>query len=418
MIGEPALKAAANVDEARLWQRHMDMARFGARPDGGVCRQALTVEDRQARALLLDWARSYGFEASVDGIANLFVRRPGRDKDAEPILTGSHMDSQPSGGRFDGIYGVLAGFEAMAAIEEAGVETERPIELVAWTNEEGGRFAPGAMGSAVFTGARPIESCLDIEDGEGVRLADALEATLAETPDLARRSFNFPVAAYVESHIEQGPRLEVEGLPIGVVTGIQGVRWYKVEVFGEAAHAGAAPLHSRKDALRDAVAAIQALQDLMADPDDVVRFTVGRVVIDPNSPNTVPMKVEFSIDFRHPDADTLERLGSRIEAVANGAAKACTVAVTETFRLPPCHFEDRIVSMVDAAAEALGLARMRLPSGPFHDAQFVSAICPTGMIFVPCEKGVSHNPAENAKPADLAAGTRVLAATLVELASP
>ncbi len=414
-LEDAARRAAAAVDADRLWRRHMDMAEIGRISGGGVNRQCLSPEDRRARALLLQWAAARGYQAAVDDIANLFIRRPGRDDDA-PLLTGSHMDSQPSGGRFDGIFGVLAALEVLEALDDAGIQTARPVDLVAWTNEEGGRYAPGAMGSAVFTGAMRLEDCLDLVDAEGVRFGTALAETLAATPDLPRRPFGFPIAAYIEAHIEQGPVLEATGNQSGVVTGIQGARWYTVEVQGEAAHAGTSPLGTRKDALRAAVAMISALQELMHDETDQLRFTVGRIEVEPNSPNTVPARVRFSIDFRHPEAQVLEERGARIEPLCRRMAGACQVRVTETFHRPPCAFPDHIVDAIEAAARMLGLSHLRLPSGAFHDANFLAEICPTGMIFVPCEKGISHNPAENARPDDLAAGARVLAATLVTLA--
>jgi N-carbamoyl-L-amino-acid hydrolase len=415
-LGQAAQRAAAAVDQARLWQRHMAMAEIGAIEGNGVNRQALSAEDIQARALLLEWAATRGYQPAVDDIANLFVRRPGRDPGAAPVVAGSHMDSQPTGGRFDGIFGVLAGLEALEALDDAGIATVHPIDVVAWTNEEGGRFAPGAMGSAVFAGHLPLEDCLDCTDAAGIRFADALAETLAATPNLPRRRFGFEVAAYLEPHIEQGPQLEASGLPVGIVTGIQGARWYVVEVEGEPAHAGTAPLGGRKDALRAAVRMIAGLAELMQDPTDRVRFTVGRLEVQPNSPNTVPARVTFSIDFRHPEAVVLDARGRQIERVCQELARPCRVTVTETFNRPPCVFPDRIVDVIENAAQGLDIGHVRLASGAFHDANFIAERAPTGMIFVPCEKGISHNPAENAKPEDLAAGARVLAASLVELA--
>ncbi len=394
----------------------MEMAEIGRIPGHGVSRQALSREDIRARALLIEWAGARGYEVAVDPIANLFVRRAGRDPSAAPVLGGSHMDSQPAGGRFDGIFGVLAGLEALEAMDEAGVATERPVEVVAWTNEEGGRFSPGAMGSAVSTGAMRLEDCLAITDSEGVRFEDALAETLAATPAAVKRAFTFPIAAYVEPHIEQGPQLEDTSRQVGVVTGIQGARWYVVEALGEPGHAGTAPLGGRKDALRAAVRMIAALQELMHDEADQLRFTVGRLDVEPNSPNTVPAKVTFSIDFRHPSEDVLEGRGRQIEGLCRRFAGSCGVRVRETFHREPSVFPDQIVGAIERAASDLGIPHMRLPSGAFHDANFLAEVCPTGMIFVPCEKGISHSPAENARPEDLAAGARVLAATLAELA--
>ncbi len=412
----PGARAADGIDETRLWQRHMAMARFGARADGGVDRQALSAEDIAARRQLIAWAEARGFACAVDPIGNLFVRRAGSARDLPPVLTGSHLDSQPTGGKFDGTYGVLAGLEALEALEDLKIATRRPIEAVAWTNEEGSRFQPGAMGSAAFVGRVQLDALRAAVDRAGVRLGDALDQTLTATPGVARRALGFPVAAYVESHIEQGPLLEAEGKVIGAVTGIQGSRWFAVEVVGEEAHAGTTPLKARKDALKAATAMVAALEELMADDADVVRFTVGRFEVSPNSPNTVPGRVFFTVDFRHPDPMVLRRLGDRIAATCRDHARGCAVTVTPTFDAPPTHFAPQVVALVSAAAARLGLPHRDIFSGAFHDAKFLAEVAPTGMIFVPCARGISHNPAESAQPAHLAAGARVLAEVLAELA--
>lgn len=408
--------AVARVSEERLWRRHMEMAKIGAIPGNGVNRAALSKEDIAARKVLIGWARDRNFQVGVDAIGNLFVRRPGQDA-AAAVMTGSHMDSQPRGGRFDGIYGVLAGLEALQAIDEAGVKTRRPIELVAWTNEEGGRFPPCTMGSAVYTGARQLEDFLDVKDNDGIVLRDALAQTLAAMPGLAQRPIMAPAAAYIEAHIEQGPLLENAGKTIGVVTGIQGLRWFNIEVFGKTDHAGTTPLVLRQDALRDAVYIINALHELTRDATDTALFTVGRMLVTPNSTNSVASHVLFSVDVRHPDPATLDRLGRAVEPAAKAAAKQCTVKITPTLHDNPCVFDPGVVDAVERAAKELTLPSMRLPSGASHDAMYMARVCPTGMIFVPCEKGVSHNEAENATPADLAAGARVLTAALLELAN-
>lgn len=414
---EDARDAASRVDEARLWQRHMEMAEIGAIPGNGVNRAAFSKEDIAARRRLIAWARARSFEIAMDAIGNIFIRRAGTDPDAAPVMTGSHMDSQPRGGRFDGIYGVLAGLEALEAMDAAGVRTRRPVEVVAWSNEEGGRFAPCTMGSAVYTGARSLAEFLDARDNDGIALRDALEQTLAATPDLAKRELNTPAAAYIEAHIEQGPLLEQDGKTIGVVTGIQGLRWFNVEIFGETAHAGTTPLGARKDALREAISAIDALHALARDATDTVRLTIGRMLVTPNSPNSVPSHVLFSVDLRHPDADTIARLGAAVEPAIRSAVQRCSVKITPTLHDDPCMFDPGVVACVESAAQALRLPYRRMPSGASHDAMYMARVCPTGMVFVPCEKGVSHNEAENAKPEDLAAGARVLAAALVELAN-
>ena len=412
-----ALAAAAAVEEARLWSRQMAMAEIGATERGGVNRAALSDEDRAARRLMVEWAGDLGFEVATDGIANLYVRLPGRQADAAAVVTGSHLDSQPRGGRFDGAYGVVGGFEALEAIARAGIETERPIDLIAWTNEEGGRFQPGAMGSAVFAGILRLEDQLALVDLQGVTLADALAETLACTPGLPHRPFGHPFAAYVEAHIEQGPRLENGGTTIGAVTGIQGLYWFTVEVRGEEAHAGTTPLKGRKDALKAAVAMVHALEELMADETDTVRFTVGRFECHPGSPATVPSRALFTIDFRHPDPAVIDRIRPNIEPVCHANARGCAVSVRPTIDNAPLRFDPALIDMVEGYAASLGHSVMRLPSGAGHDAGHINHLCPTGMIFVPCERGLSHNEAENATPADLAAGAQTLAACLIHLAN-
>lgn len=412
-----ARKAAEAVDEARLWQRQMDMAAIGALPNGGVNRAALSPEDIRARKLMIDWASELGFEVSTDAIANLYVRRAGRNADAPPVATGSHLDSQPKGGKFDGAYGVVGGFEALEAIHRAGIETERPIDVIAWTNEEGGRYQPGVMGSSLYVGDDALEKMLPLVDTDGIKLADALADTLASTPGLPTRTFGAPMSAYVEAHIEQGPRLENANNTIGVVSGIQGLFWFGVEVIGDEAHAGTTPLKGRKDALKAAVSMVAALEDLMADETDTVRFTVGRFECHPGAPSTVPGRVYFTIDFRHPDPAVIARLTAGIAPTCEANARNCSVSVSPIIASAPVDFDPAVVDLVRASASELGLTHMDMPSGAGHDAGHIAGLCPTGMIFVPCEKGISHNETESATPADLAAGSRVLAATLVKLAN-
>jgi beta-ureidopropionase / N-carbamoyl-L-amino-acid hydrolase len=409
--------AAAHVNAKRLWQRHVDMGRIGATPKGGVNRQALSPEDARARALLTSWALARGFEVSTDAIGNLFVRRAGTDPMARPILTGSHLDTQPTGGKYDGAYGVLAGFEVLEALEDGGIKTRRPIELVAWTNEEGSRFQPGAMGSAVFAGSYDVEKMLAVADRAGVVLGDALAETLAAAPAPRRDRIGQPIDGYIEAHIEQGPVLEATGNTIGVVTMIQGSRRFTVDIVGEEAHAGTTPLRVRKDALSAGVSIVAALENLMHDDADIVRFTVGRFEVSPGSPNTVPGKVHFTIDFRHPDAGVLRKLGDQVATVAAAHAKGCEVTVTDISYVDPTVFAPQVIDLVRETAGALGLRHMDMPSGAGHDAMHMNALCPTGMVFVPCLRGISHNEAESATADDLTAGCRVLANALVALAN-
>jgi N-carbamoyl-L-amino-acid hydrolase len=421
MDGVVAPNAVAAVSEARQWDRLMQMARIGAIPGDGVNRACLTELDRQARRLLLSWAEGLGLAASVDALGNLFLRHEGTEAGAAPVVTGSHMDTQPNGGRFDGIWGVIAALEAVQALREAGVATKRPIEVVAWTNEEGGRFAPGCMGSMAYAGFKPADTWDGVTDNEGLSFGEELRKHLAAEADIPRRGLGVVEGpapfAYVEAHIEQGPRLEAEGLDIGVVTGIQGSRWFLVEVTGKTDHAGTTPLSLRKDAVQDMLRAVAALNKLMHDPTDVLRFTVGRIEVNPNTSNSVADRVRFTIDFRHPDKAVLAERGDAIERVVRDAMTGCTATVTERFHALPASFDPMVPAAVEAAARAQGLKALRMPSGAFHDAQFMVPLCPTGMIFVPCRAGVSHHPSEYSEPGQLAAGTRVLAAVLADLAN-
>jgi N-carbamoyl-L-amino-acid hydrolase len=419
----PNLVAA--VSEARHWQRLMEMGAIGGFTDAdgneGVNRACLTDLDRQSRRLLISWAEAIGLTASTDILGNLFLRHEGADPTLAPVVTGSHMDSQPAGGRFDGIWGVLAAFEAVQALREAGVATRRPIEVVAWTNEEGGRYAPGCMGSMAYAGYRPPATWDAVTDKDGIRFGDALAEHLALEADILSRPLGVVEGpapfAYVEAHIEQGPRLEAEGFDIGVVTGIQGSRWFLVEINGKSDHAGTTPLGLRRDAVQDMVRAISALNALTYDPTDVLRFTVAHIEVEPNTSNSVAAVARFTIDLRHPDNAVLQARGHAIEGVIQSALKTCTAKVTERFHATPTTFAPMVPDAVEAASRAQGLRALRLPSGAFHDAQFIHPLCPTGMIFVPCRAGVSHHPAEYAEPPALAAGTRVLAQVLADLAN-
>lgn len=408
--------ASAVIDEERQWNRLMELAEIGAIAGGGVNRAALTRLDRMARRLLIGWAAEIGAAVSIDEAANLWLRVEGTDPQAAPVLTGSHLDTQPKGGRFDGAYGVIAGLEAITALHQAGHVTPRPIEVVAWTNEEGGRFAPGCTGSMSWSGFRPVHTWDDVRDHDGILYGAALAEQLAAEADLPRRPLGGPIHAYVEAHIEQGPLLEASGTDIGVVTGIQGSRWFTVTIDGESAHAGTAPLSLRQDAMLEAARAIAALSDAMHDPADILRFTVGRLSASPNASNSVADRVTFSIDLRHPDRDILLARGATISAVLDQAVTRCRHTLVETFHAMPIAFDPDVVQAVTAAAAAEGVSAMHLASGAFHDAQFAAGVAMAGMIFVPSHKGISHNPAEYSTPAQLAAGTRVLARTLMSLA--
>jgi beta-ureidopropionase / N-carbamoyl-L-amino-acid hydrolase len=407
--------AAPVIDGERLWQRLMALAQIGRRGETGVDRAAFSAQDRAARRLVFGWAREHGLEASQDPIGNLFLRYPGRSGELAPVLTGSHLDSQPSGGRFDGAYGVLASLEAVAALVHAGIRPARSIEVVAWSNEEGARFAPGAMGSQIFGGARSLAEVLTVRDAAGVVLSDALTQTLAALPEAAPRAAGPAPSAYLEAHIEQGPRLERAGIPVGVVVGIQGCLWLEYEVRGAAAHAGTTPHEYRRDALQGALGLISRLREMCVKHSPSCRFTVGRMAVEPNTPNTIPGRVTFTVDFRDADPVAFAELSRELRAA--GAPQPCELGVRELFSHAPEMFSKHLVEAVAAATRAHDYPEFELVSGAFHDALFVAKVCPVGMVFVRCRDGVSHNPAEYAAACDVTAGARVLMSALLQLAA-
>ncbi|MBB3996755.1 Zn-dependent hydrolase [Aureimonas pseudogalii] len=412
MSGRPAIRPD------RLQDRLARFAAIGATPKGGVDRQALTQGDRQARALLVDLAGSRGFSVRQDAAANLFLRRPGEDADLPPLLLGSHLDTQPTGGRFDGALGVLAAFEVLEALEDAGVSAPRSVEIAVWTNEEGSRFAPGAMGSQAFaSGLLPAE-WLDARASDGARLGDELAATIGSLPAPVT-SLGFPIAAYLELHIEQGPVLERENTPIGVVTGIQGTLWLAVELEGRAAHAGTTPLDFRQDPMRAAATAMAELYRTVMPTDPDARFTIGRIEVQPGSINSVPESVRFTIDLRHPDAAVLAGLERQVRAACKNASadSACRLSIHRLLDMPPIVFPETMVRLVEESAQRAKLATRRIVSGAFHDAVHLARCAPTAMIFCPCRDGISHNEAEHVEPHFAAAGTTaLLEATLSVLA--
>jgi N-carbamoyl-L-amino-acid hydrolase len=395
----------------------MDLAKFGATSTGGVCRLALSKEEVEARAALVAWAEGIGLKPSVDAAANLFLALEGHEPQLPPLLIGSHIDSQPTGGKFDGAYGVLAALEAVQAISEHTDRPRRTIEVVAWMNEEGSRFAPGMMGSAVFTGIRKLAHILPITDRAGCTVESALGAVLDAERQLQRRPLGFPIAGFMEAHIEQGTSLQERGLTAGVVTGIQGKRTFRVDIIGEESHAGTTPRRTRRDALRSAVAVVDALQKAMWDEADTVRFTIGMFEVTPNVPSVVPGKVHFSIDLRHDNAQVIEKLGNMIPSVCEAARGRCKAVVTELLYDAPLEFPEEMRSRIARAAERLGISHMRLQSPAGHDARYLHYFCPTGMIFIPCKDGISHNERESIIPAHAAAGARILAETAFELAN-
>lgn len=408
---------ACLIDEDRLWHRLSALAKFGATAEGGVNRQALSAEEIAARKQLVAWGNAIGLQPHTDGVANLFLTYRGRETDLSPVLIGSHIDSQPTGGKFDGACGVLAALESVEAMIAGGHKPRRSIAVVAWMNEEGSRFAPGMTGSAVYAGARARAEILDIRDSAGRSVREELETVLRADTDVPVVEKPPRPAAYLELHIEQGPILELENKVIGVVTGIQGKRTYRVYVTGEENHAGTSPRSVRRDALVAAIDMVKALQDALWDRDDVTRFTVGQFMVTPNAPSVVPAKVMFSIDLRHPDAAQLQRLGDAVPEICAKASDRCKVTVTELLHDPPLEFPPTIRELIGRVADRLDIPWMNIPSGAGHDARYLHYICPTGMIFIPCKDGVSHNEAESILSSHATAGTRVLAEAAFELAN-
>jgi N-carbamoyl-L-amino-acid hydrolase len=407
------------IDGERLLGRLDAFARIGATPAGGVNRQAFSVEDRNARRLLAKLAMERGFAVFQDGIANLFVRREGTDATLPPLLIGSHLDSQPTGGRFDGALGTLAAFEVLEALEDAETETGMPIEVVAWANEEGSRFAPGVMGSMAFTGADPA-AWKSIVGADGASLATEIEATIAALPEAALRPIGKPISGYIELHIEQGPSLEKERLPIGVVTAVQGTRWLEVSIEGTAGHAGTTGLAYRRDPMVAAVAAMHRLQTTIMPPDSSARLTVGRIAAKPGSINAIPQSVAFTVDIRHPRVERLDAIDAELRQVCAAEAEAqhCAATIKRSFDMPGAAFSPDMVKIVEAAVSSLRLPHKQMISGAFHDALFLARVAPAAMIFVPCRDGLSHNEAEYVEPAYAVTGARVLLHATIAAASP
>ncbi|MEE8456184.1 MAG: hydantoinase/carbamoylase family amidase [Limibaculum sp.] len=404
------------IDADRLWRRQTEMDRIGATPAGGVHRLALGAEDIEAHRRLAAWAGARGWAVTLDDIGNMFLRREGTDPTLPPVASGSHTDSQPMAGRFDGMFGVLAAFEALETIDDAGIETRHPIEVAIWNNEEGPRFAPACMGSAVYAGAQPLADMRAVADPDGVTMGACVDALKAALPDAGRRKLGEPFAAFIEAHIEQGVTLEGNGNIIGVVTGMQGYRRFRVEVTGADAHSGTTPRSRRKDAFAAAAEMAVALRAAFVDEADTMRFTIGRFEVLPGGISVVPGRVVFVIDMRHPSAEALKTEGDRVAGICEGLAGPCEVSVTGHSHSAPMEFPEAMRARLEAAATARGLPCQRIYSGAGHDARHIARLGPAGMIFIPCKDGISHNEAESATREDCAAAAQVIADVLIELA--
>lgn len=407
--------SALRVNGDRLWASLMELAQIGATPKGGVCRLTLTDLDKQGRDLVTRWAAEAGMTVTIDKIGNGFMRRPGRNNSLPPIMTGSHIDTQPTGGKFDGNYGVLAGIEVVRTLNDHNIETEAPIEVAFWTNEEGSRFVPVMMGSGVFAKAFTLEHAYAAKDTAGKSVKEELERIGYLGPE---EPGQHPIGAYFETHIEQGPVLEDNDKTIGVVEGVLGIRWFDCTVSGMEAHAGPTPMNLRKDAMQVAAPIMQEIVACALRHAPHGRGTVGMVQVHPNSRNVIPGQVKFSVDLRNSTDALVDQMATEVQAYA--AALSAKTGLQIQFELvssyPAQVFHKECVDAVAKAAQALGYSNMPAVSGAGHDAVYMARLAPTGMIFIPCKDGISHNEIEDAKPEHITAGCNVLLHAMLERA--
>lgn len=403
------------VDGARLWDSLMEMAKIGATPKGGVNRLTLTDLDRQSRDLFVKWCQEAGCTITVDRMGSIFARRPGQDDSLPPVMVGSHLDTQPTGGKFDGALGVMAALELVRSMNDLGIKTRHPVEVAMWTNEEGSRFAPAMVASGVFAGAFTEEYGLSRTDVDGKRFGDELKRIgyAGPAPVGGRK-----VAAFFELHIEQGPILEEEGTEIGVVTHANGQRWYEINITGVESHAGPTPMARRKDALLCASRIVEAVNAIGWSHEPHACATCGMIISEPNSRNVIPGKVFLTVDFRHPDDARLASMDAALrEQVPEIALRSgCAATIEQIFHFPVTTFDQTCVGRVRQGAKRLGLSHRDIASGAGHDAVYMACVAPAAMVFVPCVGGISHNEAEDMKPEWATAGANVLLHAVVETA--
>jgi len=397
----------AKINSSRLWNDILQTGKIGATERGGLCRLALSDDDRRVRAWFIDACRDAGCDVHFDDMGNIFARRPGRRPDLHPIAMGSHLDSQPTGGKFDGILGVLAGLEVIRTLNEHGIETDHSIEVIDWTNEEGARFAPAMLGSGVFAGVLDKKEIYGCRDSDGLVFRDELERIGYRGEAVCGEH---PLDSYFELHIEQGPILEAESKVIGIVQGVQGMRWYDLVVHGSASHAGTTPMPMRRDAL---VAAAEIIIGINGLPDEIgegALTTTGVIQAHPGSRNVVPERVVATVDLRHTNVETLDRMETRLESLVSQVCSGHNVSGhLETFwNSPPVEFHADCIHAVRESAQAGKHLLREITSGAGHDAVYASRVTPTAMIFIPCKDGISHNETESAEPAHVGAGASVL----------
>ena len=402
------------IDGKRLWAAHMAMAEVGRIPGEGVCRLAASDMDKAGRDLFAQWCEEAGLVVRVDKIGNMFARRPGRDETLAPVLIGSHLDSQPTGGRFDGAFGVLSGLEIIRTLNDAGIETDAPIEIVNWTNEEGCRFQPSSLGAEVAAGHITLEAGLAAEDEHGITLGAALEQIGYRGP----AGIGLKARAYLEGHIEQGPVLEENGEDVGIVQGSMGINAYNVTLLGVEAHTGTTPVTRRKDALYAAALCITEVRALAEEFEPDGRATVARIVVEPNVRSVVASKVTFTTDCRHRSPEKLDEMSRRLKQIVERVSEECGLEHTMApyWTVPPRNFDPECIDALETAAAGLGLKHRRMVSGAGHDAIPISAVVPTAMVFVPSKDGVSHHVSEYTAPEHLEAGCNVLFQAAVKLA--
>ncbi len=435
------------VNGERLWQTLHSLAEIGATAAGGVARVALTDEDRAGRDQFVTWVRELGCTVHIDQMGNLFARREGSDPGRAPVVIGSHLDSQPTGGKYDGAYGVMVGLEVLRVLHDNGIRTAAPVEVVSWTNEEGARFPPAMIGSGVYAGAFSLDEGLAAPGvdgttlgGELARIGYAGEAPCGAPGGEGRR----PIGHYIEPHIEQGPILEAAGVTLGAVTGVQGIRWYDVSIEGQSAHAGSAPMEHRADAMVAAARLVCEADEIAARRAPAGRATVGTLSVGTGSRNTVAGSVSLTVDLRHPDAAELEAMHDELLAFAAGPAfgpqhsaassdvrqhSAASSGVRQhsgrslprpqiapIWYSPPIVFDAAVVDAVRQGAVAAGFEPLDITSGAGHDACYVSMVAPTGMLFIPCADGLSHNEAESILPSHATAGAQATLNAVLALA--
>lgn len=403
------------IDGQRLWDSLMDMAKIGPGVAGGNNRQTLTDDDAKGRALFQEWCEAAGCSMGLDQMGNMFARREGTDPDALPVYVGSHLDTQPTGGKYDGVLGVLGGLEILRTLNDMDIKTKHPIVVTNFTNEEGTRYAPAMLSSGVFAGIHTQDWAYDREDADGLKFGDELvRIGWKGEEEVGARKMH----AFFELHIEQGPILEAEGKDIGVVTHGQGLSWIEVTITGKDAHTGSTPMPMRRNAGLGMARVLELANDIALSHAPHAVGAAGHIDVFPNSRNVIPGKVIFTIDFRSPDLAVIQDMEARLKA---DAAKICAemgleVVFEKVGGFDPVAFDENCVSAVRNAAERLGYSHKNLISGAGHDACWINRVAPTAMVMCPCVDGLSHNEAEEISPEWAAAGTNVLFHAVVETA--